>query len=1022
MSIATIRLFITFSILLFCSSLSAQEYIYDAQRYTPEDGLPNLLNTDITKDKNGFMWGATAKGFYRYDGYEFKYYKLEKISSSIKYIQQIKIDEQNNLWLFFTDRHNSTTPDNRSKVGIEIFNTQTEKFIPFEEYCSEPPPFLPNDIVLSKIIDPKNRYWITTKKGALFLFQDGVFKKIFEQKDAFFQYVTVDATDKIWLGYKQTIARITMDGKVIEKMTLPEQINGIWVGAANQVWLATLFLKHITLNRKPSDHTIKLWSKTGNGQLAVFDLIKNGIKVRPEIANNGIFIHRSQQGLWYIKIAGQLELFDANGNFLFNFHDILGKDIVANFGNYFEEGNMLWLTTAIGLVKTKVSQNPFRLIHQDGVFSDCRGITEDETGNIYFLNRNLYRWNPKADSLTDFKAFGMYGLTYYNGFLWSGAYHNGFLWSGGGYREKLNFGRQFDLQTEQKYAYPLQGDTAHFAYGTLTIQNPNQLLVGLNEGLCYANIQQKTAVAFTEYNGFDTLRTSFVYYLHRNKNGIWLATSTGIYLMTEKEGILRQYNKKSGDLPHDHIRHIYEDATGIFWLATQGGGIIKWQPALANKKKSISQQLTTNDGLSHNNTYGIYEDGFNKLWISSDLGLMRMDKKDHHIETFLVKNGLAHNEFNTTAHYQAKDSTLYFGGLGGLVNFDPKFFTTQSKKQIPFYITKFTIVEDNKKVPTDNTELLQETNKIVLQPTDKFLEFEFSLLDYDNPEHHQYLYKIEGFEKHWKKARGNYLRINTLPYGKYTLKIKGRNNRSDWSEELVLPIIQLKPFYLEWWFLLLLGLSTIFAFILIFIRREANLKKQNKLLENKVQERTKELEQDKKIIKAQTDKLQEVDKAKTRFFNNITHEIRTPLTLILGPAEQLLTKNLAKPYKVQIQLIKKNATHLLTTINQLLDISKIESGAISIECSEGDIIAFCQDLVERFQPFALQKQQQLSFIHYAAHWQTYFDKNKFSKIIHNLLSNALKFTPEFGEIRLSISKIEQIGKDYIALMVKDTYH
>jgi len=180
----------------------------------------------------------------------------------------------------------------------------------------------------------------------------------------------------------------------------------------------------------------------------------------------------------------------------------------------------------------------------------------------------------------------------------------------------------------------------------------------------------------------------------------------------------------------------------------------------------------------------------------------------------------------------------------------------------------------------------------------------------------------------------------------------------------------------------------VFRFILV--RREINLKKQNKQLEDKVQARTIELEEDKKIIKAQADKLQEVDKAKTRFFNNITHEIRTPLTLILGPAEQLLTNKSAKPFQSQVQLIKKNATHLLETINQLLDISKIESGAMKIECSEGNIIAFCQDLVDRFQPFALQKKQQLSFIHYATHWQTYFDKNKLSKIIHNLLSNALK--------------------------------
>ena len=274
----TINFFIACSFLFLCTNLPAQDYIYDAQRYTTEDGLPNLFASAVTKDKQGFIWGATPDGIYQYDGYEFKEYKITQNESATKRIRQLKVDEQNNLWLFSANTRSPVYPNNQSIVSIDIFNTQTKKVIPFQDYFSSKPPFSSEDVLLSKVIDTKNRLWITTKKGALFLFQDGVFNKIFEKRGVFFQYVTVDATDNIWLGFEQTMIQITKEGKLIEKVALPEQINGIWTANTNEVWLSTGVWEDTTaLKIKSHNYTARLWSKPSSGQLSPLDLIKNGV-------------------------------------------------------------------------------------------------------------------------------------------------------------------------------------------------------------------------------------------------------------------------------------------------------------------------------------------------------------------------------------------------------------------------------------------------------------------------------------------------------------------------------------------------------------------------------------------------------------------------------------------------------------------------------------------------------------------------------------------------------------------------
>lgn len=871
-------------------------------------------------------------------------------------------------------------------------------------------PFTLEELNNTRIIDDKNRIWLTTKRGELYLFQNGQFLKVYEQKNAFIQYVTVDNKDNIWLGYDKTITKINLDGVVQETQHLSDDVLGIWTDNNEQLWWVTGDWVAEYGNNKPIDKSKKIntriWSKEKQG--TVFQLILNkGVEAITFDFIGTFFLHRSKAGYWYAQIENQLNIFDRDGQFIYNYHnyhDLVEKDLRIGYGNYFEaDNNELWLSTPLGLIKTKVNINPFKLIQGKKGHTDYRGIAEAENGTIFFQCAGLYQFNPKNPELPEKnKLQGYHALIYEDSIVWSGTYAHNYL------------GTQLDLRTKEIYSYKGNTSKALLSFAALKRTLPFDYLIGTNEGVHYLNIQQKKNRPFTQYNGFDTLKHSQVYHFHKNAKGIWLATNNGVFLMDEKEGIIRKYNTTSKDLPVNFIRHIYEAKEGVFWLATKGGGIIKWKPAQTNEQVSDYQQFTTKNGLSHNATYAIYGDDYGKLWIPSDKGLMCLNEKNHQIRTYSTKDGLPNNEFNLTAHYQAKDSTLYFGGLGGLISFHPRIFRNQSSENTPLRFTKFSVLEENAKDPIDKTVILQRDSVITIHPTDKFLELSISLLDYDAPDQHEYIYKIEGDLDRWLPVKGNSIRMTNLPYSANKLRVKGKNLNTNWSsEELVLEIKVLKPFYLQWWFILWSIIGFVVMIVFIIKWRISHLEKNRKYLKREVKRQT-------KTIQEQSDKLKKLDEVKTHFFSNVTHEFRTPLTLIIGSLEQILKKQSATMNWRSIRGVLKNARHLLSLINQLLDLSKLEHGGMKVAVSHGDIVHYTSELVNQIKPLADKKELEVRFFKNKDTWKTNFDKKKWDKIIYNLLSNAIKFTPRSGYIQVKLLKIVTKGVDSIYLEITDS--
>ncbi|BDS13437.1 hybrid sensor histidine kinase/response regulator transcription factor [Aureispira anguillae] len=970
--------------LLTCfTNLLAQTYLFDAQNITSQHGLSNLMTSAVFHDQQGFLWIGTKYGLNRYDGYTFQQYTAEKNGLSYNQnIRKIQIDTAGNLWLFY-----SYVSNGEFVTTVDIFNPITQKAVPFDQYFNHNTPFSTTEFSYLNIDDPKNRIWLTNKKGAIFLYQNGIFRKVFEKKGANFKYLSIDSGGDIWLGTKQQLYRISFSGKLLETVQLPHSISGLWSGEQDKIWLTTTDFSILP-------RQTYFWCKEKNNP----NLKELVLKQEGHGSSHPQQAFRSKKGFWYVIIDYHFHLFNDKGEWLFDFNSLLDYEAKTNFTDCLEMGNNVWFSSPAGLIQTTIKTNPFQLVHKREVLSDCRDITEDDKGNIYFLNANLYQWNKSNNQLKKLsKTPNNIGLVYTDSTLFSGVYSGNIL------------GNKLDLKTNQETIIPSAG---YNQLKTLIATNTKHLyLIGQTKGLAYLHLEQNKYLPFEHYNEFKQLKDANISYFHRNDTGIWIATDLGIFLMDEKKGILQHFDQASGDLPFNPIRYIYEDKAGIFWLATKGGGIIRWAPY---SKDSKALQLTTMDGLSNNYTYAIHEDDFDNLWISSDKGLMSMNKKDYQVKIYTTDDGLPHNEFNQTADYKAKDGALYFGGLGGLITFHPKDLYNNTENNSPLEFTKLYLLEDNKEKSTDKTQLLYTSDEISIKPEDKFFEVHFALLDFDRSEEHQYAYQVQGYSDHWNYSKENYIRITNLPYGTYQLKVKGKNNKTGWSkQELTLTIKVLKPFYLEWWFGLLLFLFALSISILILQWREQKIIKDNQRLEEEVQDRT-------KTIQNQAKKLKDLDKAKTRFFSNITHEFRTPLTLVIGPLEQLIAQSSSSDLRQKLDRILKNAQHLLILINQLLDLSKIEGGKMAIAVSRGDIIAYTQELTKRFQPLAEEKNQRLNFISQITTWETSFDKRKWDKIIYNLLSNAIKFTPPDKAIQLSLMAIQKGEKEFIRLDVKDT--
>jgi len=959
----------------------------------------------------GFMWFGTKDGLNRYDGYSFKVYRYDPFDSttiSENFIQCIFEDSKNRLWIG-TDKLNLFLPESdgfkRIDLNLQIdggFNPDFNKIVSISE-------------------DKYGTLWLGTDNGliryepeynrsAIYYFSKNENQEL---SDNFILSLYCD--DSLVIAGTQNGMKLlnidflkNQEFKVREISHLPSQE----LISSKRTILSQFRTSNNIIYAGTPAGLIKINLVTGKSEYIPY----SGHVFTPQWLNRILSICMDKNNNLWLAASGSLIIYNPGQN-TFNYYFHNPKDAQSLSMNsitslYSDRGGKIWIGTA------------------------GKGI------NIYDQNRkNFFLYNGFIDKEPFKSTFSVsHVLSDSKGLLWISSQERLYKvnrktneYS----RVNLLFGEEGEitsiLEDKQKniwvsssgglYKISLSGNIRHYSHNPL---NPNSLksnfvqllfidnnetLYVLNNG--YLSKYEEKTEAFTHYKlpfGIVNKKLTIKCIAKSSENEFWFGCSDGLVkynLITQKKTIYRHQPGNTLSISSNDILTICEDPKQpkkYLWIGTQGGGLSK-----LNLEDGTFTNFSVKDGLPNNVVYGILSSG-NDLWLSTNNGLSLLSFDKYGIPSFRnydVSDGLQGNEFNTGAYFKSHTGELFFGGLNG-VN---AFFPDDIRDNIyipPVIITELNFLNllNEKDTFSKTINILSNSFEITIPYSENSFTVHFAALDYTAPGKNKYMYKLKPINDQWiNLGTQRNVTFTELGPGNYELVVRGSNNDEIWNNEGASLLITITPpFWQTTWAYLFYGALILLLFYMLR-RYELNRMKLKSRLKQEYFE---------------TQKLKELDEMKSGFFANISHEFRTPLTLIIGPSEQLVAEENNKSKKEKLETIRKNASRLLRLINQILELSKLEKNRYKISFSEGNIVEFLKMIVTSFNVIAEVRKIQLKLISEQENIPLYFNNDTIEKIFYNLLSNAFKFTPPGGTIEVSVSEINQGDKKDCRISVKDS--
>ena len=608
--------------------------------------------------------------------------------------------------------------------------------------------------------------------------------------------------------------------------------------------------------------------------------------------------------------------------------------------------------------------------HPQMLGNAVREICPDSYGNLWLgtEDNGINKYNLKSGEMTNFSlnnpqhplsATNIHGLFADGDKLWVGTFNRGI--------DLLDIptGKIIERYTVENTQRGLRSNFVLCFYKT----SQNDFLIGTSNGTV---IYQKESGRFEHWKDINFLVRQI---FEDSKGDIWVVTSGGLYRYIPAQNQLKRYisdPQKSQSLGSSNITSVFEDSQERIWVTTMNGF------SLYNENTDSFNRITAENGLPSNIIYRILEDNEHKFWISTANGLVKFDPITFVMRTFTYTDGLHETQFNYCSSYKAPDGTMYMGTINGMISFNPKNFREDTFCP-PLSITRIALPDEKaNRLPAGFSE---KSDTLKLPYHASTFTLSYVALSYTSPEAIRYAYMLEGTDNDWVYMQQNKeVTFANLSPGKYVFKVKSTNSSGIWqNNEKKLYIIITPPFWVTGWAFLVY-----FILLCILIALFYNYKKSKLLEKHRI---------NREIFEAQKEK--ELYNAKIQFFTFITHEIRTPLTLIKAPLEKIiLSGDGTQATKENLKIIGKNTQRLLDLSNQLLDFRKMESKGFRLNFVKTDVTFWLNTMLERFRPSLEKGNKSFSLLLPEEHLTAYIDREAFSKIVSNLLTNAIKYSQQ----------------------------
>ncbi|MDR1624056.1 MAG: response regulator [Tannerellaceae bacterium] len=923
-----------------------------------ENGLSQASVISIFQDSKGFLWFGTRNGLNRYDGYEFKVFHCEindSVSLSDNYIHTIAEDSEKNIWIGTADGFNC----------IDSGDETVSRFYP-----SLLDPSHQQNAIYRFLRHTDGNLYAIGDKGVFLCRPDKTAESLsflLEITSTDIQTITQHANGDIYVGTaSKGLFVYSADWRLrynimpnVKKGSPVPQITSIAIDKDGEAWIGTeengLFaydgqrrtFRHWDVsNSGLSNNTIRALAFQTNDSLLI------GTFGGLNIMNKRDMSIRPQK----MKVKGHGKLSH------YSIHSLLiDKDHTVWIGTYSE-----------GVNYYSPYYTPISFITTNEITGVIGKGQEDKNGNMWFATEGsgLLYYNPQT---ADKKLYPLMPLQ-------TGNYEKNIL----------------------KYIL-IQGDTiycsTHFGSVYLFLIPTKQYVKLIDckqndiNSLCLDSWQRLWIPTYTTNHlvRYEKGKIQTTFRINGEEKPFRRITvvkelKPGLFMLGSRQDSIYLYDDTSGATKNitsafyavnngarlGSISSITPDDSCI-WVSTTRCGLFRLDEQLRPVKRYGKE-----DGLTDNHISSVTMDGNQDLWVVTQREICKLNREK---DTFhpLHSIDIPRQEYSMYAETRASDGTLYFPGNKGILSFNP--LNKRNNPNVPpLYITSFAI--HNKKGTTHTVRTDESQAKpIRISASQNNISFAYTAINYIHPEENQYIYQLEGDEDVWHTTNQREVRYNNLPVGKYTFRIKAVNNDGVVNpRETALHFFISPPFYQTWQAYLLY--VTMLTLIILWV-----FKRQYRRMEQK--------------------RLNEIQEERMRMFTNFSHELRTQLTLLLNPLNELLQRmSFSIEVKQLLQLMKKNAERMRFLVNDLMDIQKYEAGKTVLQKSVFDLPAFISEICRSFESVA--KNRKITFCLHSElpeKYAVYYDEQEMEKVFFNLLSNAFKFTPPHGMVSLHISRL-----------------